>query len=109
MKDGPEKPPLSLQLYNFKTLGFSLYFLLIHFQIKEPLAWQYGPVPGLLPSMPREPCRGRGQEPGQMDRVQRSDPQTGRQPRAGLEGQVQLPKKLTEKRKKLEEQLRSEQ
>ena len=85
------KPPLSLQLYNFKTLGFSLYFLLIHFQIKETLAWQDGSAPGLLPSMPQEPARGHAREPGPLDRVQRLDPQTGRQPRAGLEGQVQLP------------------
>ena len=61
------KPPLSLQLYNFKTMGFSLYVLLIHFQIKETLAWQDGSAPGLLPSMPREPGRGRAREPGQLD------------------------------------------
>ena len=41
--------------------------------------------------MPREPGRGCALELGPLVRVQRLDPQTGRRPRAGLEGQVQLP------------------
>ena len=48
-------------------------------------------LPVYCPQCPESPAVSAITLPGPLVRVQRLDPQTGRQPRAGLEGQVQLP------------------
>ena len=81
-----------------------MYFLLIHFaDQRNPSLAGWSSSQSTAHNAPRARLylplhyrygRGCARELGPLVRVQRLDPQTGRRPRVGIEGQVQLPQEV---------------